>query len=409
MDYIIERKDSDKIAEEKHWLLIYGRRKLGKTFLLRNICKFENYYSVKSDNSIISRSAIISIDDMAKEVKRLLLAGRTVVIDEFQRLNTGVLEELSILHPQGRLILSGSSLRVIKKVFEPQSPLLGFFSPLKIGLISPIDAFLALSKDFSEEKTIELSTFLREPWIIPIYNKEETLNFIYKLVTQSKQIITSLIGEVFTEEERELTKKYGALLSLIGSGIWNIKELTSIMYSRKLIPEPSQTHIIQYLKNLEEIELVERIKLNKSKGGYYRLFSPLMNIYYYLDSRYDISSREISLEEIKPTLQKLINFEIQNYMADLFSELFEGRKEYFISPDKEVDFIITKRNKNEIVGEVKWKKVGREDLNRFKINSENLFGKKILLCKGSSIEKADEAEIITPKKLADLIKNKSKK
>ena len=115
---------------------------------------------------------------------------------------------------------------------------------------------------------------------------------------------------------------------MIGEGIWNTKELTSILYSRKLIPDPSPTHLIQYLKNLEEMELVESIKLYKTKGRYYRLISPLMNIYYYLDSRYDISNRTISLEEIRPTLQNIINLEIQNFIADLFAEIYEGRKEY---------------------------------------------------------------------------------
>ena len=407
MDYIIERIDKNLIKNEKQWLLVYGRRKVGKTFLLRNLCKFENYYTIKKDLSVISTNGTISIDKMIEEIKKFLADNQIVVIDEFQRLNESILEELTLSHPKGKLILSGSTLRIIKKIFEPGSPLLGFLSPIKISLISPSDMILNLHKKFKKELLIELSTFLREPWIIPIYNEEETLNFIYKLVTQSKQIITALVGEIFTEEERELTKKYESILSLVGSGVWNTKELTSILYSRKIIPEPSPTHLIQYLKNLEEMELLDSIKIYKSKKRYYRLTSPLMNIYYYLDSRYNISDRAISLEEIKPKLQKLINFEIQNFIADLFSELYEGRKEYLVSQDREVDFIITLRNKPEIIGEVKWKKLEQEDINKFKRNSEGLSGKKILFCKNSEI-KDKEIEIIEPKNLVSNIQAKKR-
>lgn len=407
MGYTIERSDTRRISKEKHWLLVYGRRKVGKTFLLRELCQFGNYYSIKKDISVISPKGTISVSEMVEEIKKLLSQNQTVVVDEFQRLDESVFEELSLLHPKGKLILSGSSLRVIKKVFDPKSPLLGFFTPIKIGFIKPSDLIHGLNRKLPHELLIELCTFFREPWTIPSYNKEEALEFMYGLVTTSKHIITGLIGEVFTEEERELTKKYEAILGLIGTGIWNTKELTSLLYARKLIPDPSQTHLIQYLKNLEEMELVESIKLYNSKGRYYRLTSPLMNMYYYLDSRYDIANRSVSLEELKPTLQKIINLEIQNFIADIFSELYDGRKEYFVSQDKEIDFIITKRNKVEVIGEVKWKIVDQEDVYKFQRNAERLHGKKFLICKETKI-KGSDIKIIGSNELVSLVKQLKK-
>ena len=189
---------------------------------------------------------------------------------------------------------------------------------------------------------------------------------------------------------------------MIGRGIWNTKEITSILYARKLIPDPSPNHVIQYLKNLEEMELVESIKLHKTKGNFYRLFSPIMNIYYYLDDRYDISNRQVSLNEIEPTLQKLINLEIQNFIADLFAEVYNGKKEYLLDKNKEIDFIITERNKSKIIGEVKWKKISKEDIEKFKNNSANLFGKKVLICKESK-EENQEVEIINSEDVIKLV------
>lgn len=397
MGYIIKRTDADALKHKKQWLLVYGRRKVGKTFLLRELCSFKHYYLVKKELTIATDTTTIPLDTLHQHVKTLLHENKTVVIDEFQRLPQSVIEDISLAHPHGKLILSGSSLRIVKKIFEPQSPLLGLLSPIKIGFISPSNILIGLAKKgkFKDELCIELATFLREPWLIPQYNAEAPLEFIYDIITTSKYTITSLIGEIFSEEERELTKKYEAIISLIGSGMWNTKELTSILFSRKLIPDPSPTHLIQYLKNLEEMELVESIKLHHTKGRYYRLISPIMNMYYYLESRYDISRRTISFSEVKPTLEKLFHLEIQNFIADMFAEIYEGRKEYFVSPEKEVDFIITKRNKPEVIGEVKWKKINKEDIIKFRKNSERFHSKLVLVCKGGEAQEND-IEILHP-------------
>ncbi len=379
MDYIIKRSEAQVISREKSWLMVYGRRKTGKTFLLRNFCKFDAYFLVKKDLSVFYDEKQITLEEMKKVAKELLAAGKSVAIDEFQRLDESFLEELTVIHPKGKLVVSGSSMRIVKKLFEPNSALLGFFTPVKIGFIRPVNILSELKGKLKPAEAIEFATFAREPWLIPQYGGENIVDFVYKAITKSKFIISSLLGEIFSEEERELSKKYEAILRLVGSGIWNTKELASILYSRGIIPDSSVTHILQYLKNLEEMELVESIKIYNSKSNFYRLSSPIMNIYYYLDSRYDISNREISKDEAKPTLEKLINLEIQNFIADFFAEEEGGRKEYYISPDKEFDFLITKRNRLEIIGEVKWKKAELKDVERFKEASQHLPGKKIVI------------------------------
>ncbi len=394
MDYIIKRSEAQRISREKSWLMVYGRRKTGKTFLLRNFCKFDAYFLVKKDLSVFYDEKQITIDEMKKKAKELLVAGKSVAIDEFQRLEESFLEEFTVIHPKGKLVISGSSMRIVKKLFEPNSALLGFFTPVKIGFISPENALRELKGKLRPAEAIELAAFIREPWLIPLYNGENIVDFVHKAVTNSKFIISSLLGEIFSEEERELSKKYQAILRLLGSGIWNTKELASILYSRGIIPDSSVTHILQYLKNLEEMELVGSIKIYNSKSNFYRLSSPIMNIYYYLDSRYDISNREISKDEAKPTLEKLINLEIQNFVADFFAEKEGGRKEYYISPEKEFDFLITKRNRLELVGEVKWKKAELKDIEKFHETAQHLPGKKIVIFRQGKAERSINAEDI---------------
>lgn len=382
------------ISREKHWLMVYGRRKTGKTFLLRNFCKFDAYFLVKKDLSVFSGEDQITIEEMKKRARELLASGKSVIIDEFQRLDESFLEEFTVTHPKGKLVVSGSSMRIVKRFFEPNSALLGFFTPVKIGFISPENALRELKGRLKPAEAIELATFIREPWLIPLYDGENIVNFVHKTITNSRFIISSLLGEIFSEEERELSRKYEAILRLVGSGVWNTKEIASILYSRGIIPDSSVTHILQYLKNLEEMELVESIRIYNSKSNFYRLSSPIMNIYYYLDSRYDINNREISKDEVKPTLEKLINLEIQNFIADFFAEKSNGRKEYYISPQKEFDFIITKRNRIEIIGEVKWKKAEYGDIERFIKNTGNLPGKKIIIFKYGKVKESINAEDI---------------
>lgn len=398
MDYIIRRKETVEILRGKNWLLVYGRRKVGKTFLLRELCGFTQYYVVKIDRNIISPTGMITLEKMKEEVKALLKEDKTVVIDEFQRLDEAMLEELVQVHPHGRLILSGSSMRAIKIVFSRNSPLLGFFTPFKIGLISPHDILTGLHT-LPSEKQVEMAAFLREPWLIPTYKQESSLEFLYEVITQSHYIISSLLGEIFSEEERELSAKYSTILSLIGAGTWETKQLTNLLYSRHIIPEPSTSHVLQYIKNLEEMDLIESIKMYKSKNKYfYRLHSPIMNLFYYLEDRYSLTTRESSLSELKPTMEKVLSLELQNFIGEIAAQKLSGRKEYFLTPSREIDFIITQRNKPIAIGEVKWKNIILTDLEHFDQSTLDFSCRKIIVGKkgvsSSNVEVWDSNKIV---------------
>jgi len=146
MSYITQIiRNETRSLEQKGWILLYGRRKTGKTYLLRNLYSPDIYILVKRDLSLWSDPEM-DITSISRDVRSLLNQGKTVVIDEFQRMDEGVLEEITRAHPDGKLILSGSSFRVVEKVFSPGSPLLGFFRPLRIDLISAEDIVRNLRK-----------------------------------------------------------------------------------------------------------------------------------------------------------------------------------------------------------------------------------------------------------------------
>ena len=43
---VIQRKEAGEIAEAPGWLLVFGRRKVGKTFLVKNTLRWDVYFSV---------------------------------------------------------------------------------------------------------------------------------------------------------------------------------------------------------------------------------------------------------------------------------------------------------------------------------------------------------------------------
>jgi hypothetical protein len=102
------------------------------------------------------------MDDFSRAVSELLLADKKVVIDEFQRLPESVVERISTLHPKGKVIFSGSSMRVIKKLFGSKSPLLGLAMQCKLGLIRPGNILRELSKKMDALQAIELAPYLAE-------------------------------------------------------------------------------------------------------------------------------------------------------------------------------------------------------------------------------------------------------
>lgn len=115
---IINRDEAGEVKELKGWILIYGRRKVGKTFLIKNFLSYDVYFMVGRNGKISAEKFVLSevnLRNFSKVVLDLLKQDKVVVIDEFQRLPESVMEEISTIHPRGKVIFCGSSMRVIKK------------------------------------------------------------------------------------------------------------------------------------------------------------------------------------------------------------------------------------------------------------------------------------------------------
>jgi AAA+ ATPase superfamily predicted ATPase len=396
---IIYRDESDEIKKLNGWILIYGRRKVGKTFLIKNFLEYDVFFRINRDGSILAEKFVIStinnMDDFSRAVTELLLADKKVVIDEFQRLPESVIERISTLHPKGKVIFSGSSMRVIKKLFGSKSPLLGLAMQYKLGLIRPGNILRELSKKIDAVQAIELAPYLADAWTIPFFTREsDSERVIYNLLKYSKFTVPSLVGEIFTEEEREFTKVYEAILRLIGAGELDYKNIASILAGRKVIDRADSSLIIPYIKNMEGMGLVDSLPIFSSKKKMYRLSSPIMEAFFYLADRYGFEDRDVSFEEVRPTIEKLRNFAVQNFIGDLFAYAYNGKKEYYVTPSKEMDFIITVRNKAVLIGEVKWGKYDINDLKKFVEKTTFIKAEKIFITKTKNETKIKNVKIM---------------
>lgn len=399
----VPRKEVKNVKNSKGWMLIYGRRKVGKTFLVRNFIDHDVYILVKrGGGALITGEPLRRTDDynqVTEMVINELRIGKTVVVDEFQRLPADFIDSLQMYYPNGKLILLGSSMHVAKDITSRKSPLLGLLSEIRLSILSPIDIFISLSKRIGPENALMLSPYLRDPWALRYIDRtpEKT---ILNVMEYSKNAIPALIGETFLAEDRFLSEVYEGVLRSIATGRNTLKEVSDQLFSKKLIKANDPSLVRPYVRIMEDMDLIERIPLYEKRGNYYSVKSKIMELYYYLDEKYDIEAGKPTL--IKEVINERAPIHIQFFLGELTAELLDGTFRYHMTKDFDIDIIVTKRRKPIFVGEVKWrKKVKMSDINKFITNTEKFDCRKALISRVSV--KTEEVEVITPNDLFKMI------
>jgi len=401
----IKRKESEEIRKIHGWMILFGRRKVGKTYLLKHFLKYDAYLLVRRDGTVITENIpeerIEDLNLLNRIVKDLLAKGKTVVIDEYQRLPHSFFDELSTSHPKGKIILSGSVVSTIHKFFGTGSPLLGMLAEYKLGLLAPDDALRQLKG--LKEHSIEYAAFIRDPWLVPNFSYTEITEDLYYAVTRFKNAVPRLIGETFQEENRELTKTYEAIIREVGAGYRRSAEIAHILSNKKIIKKDDARLIHPFLKNLVAMDLFEEVPVFLGRGYHYRIKSPIIELFYYLADRHNIEEREAPFSEVKENVQKIRNFAVQNFVGDFFADGLEGNKEISIIP--EIDFIITKGRKRDpvLAGEVKWGSWKKDDVIAFSEKVKQLKCRKVFFVKEKMPIEVPGIEILDWKDLLTII------
>ncbi|MEM3712309.1 MAG: AAA family ATPase [Thermoproteota archaeon] len=356
---VVKRKEEEMLKNLKGWVLVYGRRKTGKTFMLRKVFPHSNYFVVTRSGDIATLDgdsfSYTSIPEAIKRIGRLLKEKRIVILDEFQRLPDRYWDLIAANHPNGKLIASGSSLGILKKVFDKNSPLLGLFSPFKVDLISYSDAIVSLSKVCSSLKDVLLwGLIVRDPWIIPMISLDRSVvseirNKIYYFLASA----SGLVGEVFEDEERTLTKVYDIVIRLIGGSTWVPAEISGILTTNGLISGGLPT-VTGLLERLSKMGILEKIRLWKTKGSrsYFKHRSPLLSVIYYLDQKLNISeSPRVKIDE--NTILSVLGREFQFSLGEMLAQYIGGVRSYVILSNGKGDIdivMLDSKGKTPIIG-----------------------------------------------------------
>jgi len=403
---IIERYETEEIKKIKKWLLIFGRRKTGKTFLVENFLTYDDYFFVKRDRSIISKKdrKEITYDTFTTLIERELSNGKTIVIDEFHRLDESFFDFIHYIEKNGKLILISSTLYLSKKMFSSRSPILGFFAEVPISIISLKDTLKHLKKyKMDKKQLLELSIILREPLMIEFFDeKEDPRRIIARSIMYSVKTVPALVGEIFTEEERSISAVYEGILRAIANGKTVSGEISSYLFSRKLIKKDDPSIIQQYLKNLMEFGIIKRLKVYGKNKLVYKHISPLSRIYYYADEKYNVSERKVNEKEIKRIIDEIMPMMVEDSIREFISEKYDLEETLFEAKDYDVDGCLLKFKIPEIALEIKWgKKINIEEIenNLKRIKSK----KKLLFVQDKREIKVDKKNHIDVIDIFDLI------
>ncbi len=363
---IIERpQEAKRVAQARKWVFIYGRRKTGKTFLVNNFTEFDEYFFVKNSGSILTKgSESISYETFMEIFRRSLEDGKTVVVDEFHRLGQEFFDYLHFMKKTGKLILISSTLFLSKKLISAKSALLGLFAEVPLGLISLEDALSALGKfDIPKKERLELAVLLREPIAADYFDeKEEARSTIAKIILGSAKTIPALIGEIFLEEEREISGVYEGILRAIACGKVGSGEISSNLFSKKLLKKDDPSIISQYLGNLASFGIIRKIRVFGKKRFIYKLASPLSRVYYYADEKYNISERKMSEKELEGIAGELMPRLIEDAVREALCEKRGLIESVVEARDFEIDGYLLRFKKPEIALEVKWGKIGEKEI-----------------------------------------------
>ena len=355
---IIPRTDlTHRIENSRKWVFIYGRRKTGKTFIVENTVKYDEFFFVNRNRSILDKknNQIMNYETFTILFRRLLANDQTVVIDEFHRLGDEFLDILHSVQKRGKLILITSTLFLARKLLTTHSPIMGLFNEIMVDII-PLDETLKELCKFQIQKKdlLELSIFAREPLAIDYMEGLSPTQTISEILLGSLKAIPALVGEIFREEERSLTMVYNGILSAVATGNISSGKISSFLFSRRLIQKDDPSIIQTYLGNLIKIGVLKKIIIFNKNRFAYKISSPLIRLFFYAEEKFAISDRSVSGKEIEEILSILLPRIVEDNVREIIS-LHENLVETIIEDsDYDVDGYLLHFERPQIALEVKW-------------------------------------------------------
>ena len=352
---VIDRWECGCLAERGSrggWLLVYGRRKTGKTWLLRRCYPWSIYATVTRSGECIweergREPGFIGLDECVKRTITLLRrSGGGVVVDEFQRMPVKYWDLLAQVSPESErgFVACGSSMGVVGRVFDKRSPLLGLFEAFHVDIASMPDTVTSLRRHgLPGVEAVLWAVVVRDPWVLRHLSPEGTPWLLLSRHAASLVPVSrGLVGEVFLEEERQLTRIYDSVLEYLAMGYWRAADIAARLYSAGLSSSAHPGIATGILGVLEQVGLVEKIPLWGTRRAkvYYKHRSALLSLLYRVASIVEETGRE-------PDPQVILagyGVELQFAIGELLAEHYGLRRAYSIRGTRDIDVVLLAKN-----------------------------------------------------------------
>ncbi len=377
-------------------LVIYGRRRVGKTELIRQFMKTIPKNKLYFYVNLVEKQGIL--DSLSKTVQEQI--GETqkfrdfsdfldfieskssssfvLVIDEFQRFLEVAPQFITQLqnywdqklkNKKILLLLVGSSIGMIQKITNSRAgALYGRATRIKISPFKYADFRLMFKELGEEEKIITYAVFGGTPYYLEKVKKID--GDIHKIISD---LLLKKGAELFEEpknlleyENVRIHAKYNSILQAASAGKENIKEIEDFTgIDANTMPA--------YIKRLDELlELLGRKDpvLGKERLGRYRLKDNFFCFWYRFifpnQTALNLGNMKIVSDTIKENLNAYVgrvfeeickellithlNKEVGGYVLD-----FENIGSWWNRPGEEIDIVAYNHKSRKIlVGEVKW-------------------------------------------------------
>ncbi len=380
---IIHRHDlEERINSSRKWVMVYGRRKTGKSYLVKNFVRYDYYFFVKRDSTIINGEQNLDYGAFIEILRILMKENKTVVIDEFQRLPADFFDFIHHTEKNGKLIVISSTLLMARKLVDKNSPVLGFFEEIRVDLISIGDVLQELrGYHLDNDRLLELAIILREPLAIDYFDTETNhRDLIERIVTGSLNSLSSLIGEIFIEEERELSKVYEGVIRAIANGNNSSTEISNSLFSHGLIGKNDPSIVQQYLNNLRNLGIIRKVTIFNRNKFSYQLISPLLRLFYYADEKYNVSEIDNKGEVIKKVVDSLMPRIVEDNVREAIAFNLGLTETIVNETGYDVDGVFLRFKEPQATLEVKWtSRVSREDILKAEASSARFDVKERLL------------------------------
>ncbi|ARM75253.1 ATP-binding protein [Acidianus manzaensis] len=355
------------------FIVIYGRRRIGKTTLiLKAIQDMENnsvYYLATEKNNLqkfkdVCKLKFPEIEYIKEDWEALFhfLKDKIIIIDEFPYMieeDKTILSTFqkivdNILNTKTKLILVGSSISVMEDVISYKSPLYGRrTASMKIKELT----FKNLKNyGFDIEEAVKIYGFTGG---VPLYLNKVKPPF-YEWINEELKKVDSFVKDemdfLLRYEFKEIST-YKEILFAISLGKNNLGEIKDFV--------KVNGDISSYLKKLERIELISReipVTETNSKRGKYVILDNFTNFWFRFIypnlSLIEEGKYEIDKNEYNQYLGFIFEKIAKEYVKSRYSVKKIGRQWW-----KDIEIDILALGNTKIAGECKWS----EDVNPSKI------------------------------------------